>query len=601
MKAIFLPLDIIIYMYQILLTYQETMEIICSMKCGKKSYGLMHWVILFLILSGFISFASGFESSQLQWDEGVSDKLQRGGVISYMGYSVKVAAFPSPVESDKYKVEPEEPVEPFVGLNISKNGRFIDTAILVPGDSYIVSDGELKVTALELPSSMSTVWLYESYTPWAVIELSPRGTPGIEVFIDIEQDNYTSLYDTDIVATVEIENTGSADAVNVDMNIVTELHLKRGTLKYHYDMIEKGDSITETVVFMTPQLLEQKEYEILANVSGYDVKDISYTAEYQKDVTIEAEPLMGLTIRKSANNRIYLRDYAMISLLLKNNGKDDLKNVSITDSLPDGFRLISNTTLHWVANIPAGGEWDYRYQVKPQESNKDGVVFPSASAEFTVKEEFFSIESNQPKIKVYGPKIVLTKEANVSGIDLKETANVITVTVTAENTGNTPTRVLIRDVLPENATIISGNNTYEEFLESDREVSFNYSIRIDSTPPIILPPAAADYYELGTKGGKINTVSEEIVIDIEAPEEIMPEPTPEETEPEPTPEINVTLPAVNESSDDSTSSSTIEREFIAILNFIFGCDENSTSNNSLCNFSAVKIPFRYNSTREDFD
>ncbi len=571
------------------------------MNCGRKSYGLIHWAVIFLILSGFISSASGFEFSQLQWDEGVSGKLQRNGVISYEEYSVKVVAFPPPVESDRYRDVPSEPVDPFVGLKISKNGTSIDTAILMPGDSYITPDGELKVTALGLPSSLSTVWLYENYTPWAVIELTPRATPDIEVSIDIENDNYTSS--SDIVATVQIENTGYADAVNVDMRIATELQLIRGQLKYHYDKIENGDSITETITFTPPHLLEQEDYEIFANVSGYDVKDILYTAEYPAYVTIEAEPPIGLTVRKSANNRIYLRDYAMISLSLKNNGKEDLKNVSITDSLPDGFKLVGNTTLHWVANIPAGGEWDYRYQVKPLESNKDGVVFPSASAEFAIKEEFYNIESNQPKIKVYGPKIVLTKEANVSEIDPKETANVIMVTVTAENTGNAPTKVLVRDVLPENATVIEGNTTYEEFLESNNKVSFNYSIIIESSPPIKLPPATADYYELGTRGTKISNVSQELIIGIKAPEEILPEPAPEAIEPEPAPEINVTLPAVNGSSDNATDSSNLRSRFIAILNFIFGCDENSTGNNISydCNFSEMKMPFQYNSTKEDFD
>lgn len=567
------------------------------MNCGRKSCGLVHWVIIFLILSGFISSASGFEFSQLQWDEGVSGKLQRNGVISYKEYSVKVVAFPPPVESDRYRDVPSEPVDPFVGLKISKNGTTIDTAVLVPGDSYITPDGELKVTALGLPSSMSKEWLYESYAPWAIIELTPRATPDIEVFIDIEEDYATS---SDIIATVQIENTGFADAVNVDMSIATELQLKRGQLKYHYDKIETGDSITETIAFTPPHLLEQKEYGIFVNVSGYDVKDILYTAESETYVTIEA-PFLGLTIRKSANSKIYLRDNAMISLSLKNNGNNDLKNVSITDSLPDSFKLVGNATLDWVANIPAGGEWDYRYQVKPLESNKDGIVLPPASAEFTIKEEFFSIESNQPKIKVYGPNIVLTKQANVSEIDPKETVNVIMVTVTAENTGNAPTKVLVRDVLPENATIMNGNTTYEEFLESNNTASLNYSIIIESSPPIKLPPATADYYELGTRGAKISTASEEIVIGIKAPEEILPEPAPEAIETGPAPDINVTLPAVNGSSDNATDSSNIKREFIAILNFIFGCDENSSSSSDICNFSEIKMPSRYNSTREDFD
>ncbi|MCZ7394047.1 MAG: hypothetical protein O8C56_12100 [Candidatus Methanoperedens sp.] len=550
-----------------------------------KNMQAIKWVILFLILSGLISFASGSELSQLQWVQGVSGKLHRGEVLSYNGYSVEAVDFPMPVRSDKYKAEPEEPVQPFVGLNVSKNGSFIGTVVLGSGESYITPDSELQVTVTALPSQSAIEWLYESYSPWATIELDARGIPNINVLIDTNNDNYISLSDTDIVATVELENTGSADAINVDMNVATELPVTRGSLKYHYDTIKKGDSITETITFRPPYVLEQKDYDILANVTWYDVTDMFYTEKYQKTVTIAPEPKdTSLSISKSVDSKIYLGDNAMVSISLKNHIKDDLNNISVTDSLPDGFKPIGNTTLHWIANIPAGGDWDIHYLIKPQESNIDGVELPSAVAEFTIEKENYSIQSNQPKIIVYGPKIVLTKQADVSGMNPDET---VTVTVAAENTGSTPTEVLIKDVLPENAIIISGNTMYEAFLESNKKVSFNYSIRIGASPPIRLPPATANYFEPGNKGGQISTVSQEPIITgtKKVPEEILPEPTPEETTPEPTheptpeptSEINVTVPAINESSGNSTSSNNNKQEINDILNFLFGCDTNSSS------------------------
>jgi uncharacterized repeat protein (TIGR01451 family) len=548
-----------------------------------KNMQAIKWVILFLILSGLISFASGSELSQLQWTQGVSGKLQRGEVISYNVYSVEAVDFPMPVRSDKYKAVPEEPVQPFVGLNILKNGSIIGTVVLGSGESYITPDSELQVTVTELPSPSAAEWLYESYSPWATIELDPRGTPNINVLIDTNNDNYISLSDTDIVATVQLENTGSADAINVDINVATELPLTRGSLKYHYDTIKKGDSIAETITFRPPYVLEQKEYYISANVSWYDVKEIFYTEKYQKNVTIAPEPkITSLSISKSVDNKIYLGDNAMVSISLKNHRKDDLNNISVTDSLPYGFKLIGNTTLQWIANIPAGGDWDIHYLMKPQESNIEGVELPSAVAEFTINKENYSIQSNQPQIKVYGPNIVLTKQADVSEMNPDET---VTVTVVAENTGNTPTEVLIKDALPENAIIVSGNTTYETFLESNKKVSFNYSIRIDSSQPIRLPPATANYFELGNTGGQISTVSQEFIIgNQKVPEEILSEPTPEETTPEPTyepkseptSEINVTVPAINESSGNSTSSNNNEQEINDILNFLFGCDTNSS-------------------------
>lgn len=478
------------------------------------SSGLFRVVIIFMI-PGLVSSAQAFEISQLQWDTGATVKLHRGEVFTYKWYSIEAVIFPPPVESDRYKDIPAEPVEAYVGLNISKNGSFIDTAVLGLEESYILPDGELKVTAKQLPSKTASEWLYESYAPWATIELSPRGTPVLEVLVETDKDKYSSS--SEIAATVQLENTGTADAINVDMRIDTELPIRKGSLKYHYDRVKKGESVTETITFSSPLLLEQKDYGILANVSSYDAKDIYYTAEHQKIITIAAEPEQGLSIRKSANNRIYLKDYAMISLSLENNRNENLKNVSISDSLPKNFKLAGNITLHWVVDIPAGGDWDFRYLVKPQEPNKDGIVLPSATAEYKIRKELYRIRSTQPRIRVYGPKIVLMKYTNVSEIEPNETAAVLTVTVTAENTGNTPTKVLIKDRLPENATIASGNTTREEFLEANRKVSFNYSVIIESAPPIRLPPASADYYELGAIGEKISVSSNEPVIGIRVP------------------------------------------------------------------------------------
>ncbi len=559
------------------------------------NYGLIRKVVIFLIFSWFISSASAFETSQLQWGEGVSGKLQLGEVISYMDYSVKIVMFPPPVESDKYRSVPIEPVEPFVGLNISKNGSFINTAILIPGDTYIVPDGGLKVTAIALPAKNSEEWLFESYAPWATIKLSPRGTPNIEVSVATDKNEYISSSATEIDATVTIKNTGLADAVNVHMYIDTELQIKRGSLKYHYERIKKGETITSTITFSSPILNEKKSYGILANMSGYDVMDISYAAKFQKTVSIAPEPLKMPSLRKSTNSKIYLKDYAMVSLSLKNNEKYDLKNVSITDYLPDGFRLVGNNSLHWAVDIPAFGEWENRYLMKPQIPDKDGIVLPAATAEFFMKKEYYIIRSNQPEIVVYGPKIVVNKQADVSEIN---PGDAVTVTVTAENEGSTPTMVVIRDELPEKVTIISGSTALEGYLEANKKISFSYTLKVNSEEPVKLPPANAEYFELGTKGGKINTASQELEIRIksqsEAPVAAV-EPTPIAGSPGNSSNVVTGLdePVSNEPNveprpepaQDAVSKETSD-EVNIILKFLLGCDDNNNSRiaYSACNF-----------------
>ncbi len=541
----------------------------------------IQWVMIFLIFSGVVSLASAsvVDTSQYQWGNGTSGTLTRGEEMTYMGYTVKVVAFSAPVESGKYDERPAEPVLPFVGMNISKNGIFIGSAALGQGESYVVPDGELKVTAEQLPSQDASEWLYESYNPWATLSLDPRGTPLIEVSLGTDSDEYSSSSAGEIEATVTLENTGSADAINVDLNLNTGLEVKKGNLKYHYDKLKKGESVTNTITFSIPVLMERKYYTLSANVSGYDVKDIPYTQDFSTTILIIPEPLESPILRKSTNPKIYLKDYAMVTLSLKNNANYDLENVSINDSIPAGFKLVGNQSLHWVTNISANGEWDFRYLIKPQKANKGGIALPAATAEFLTRKEYYIIKSNQPEITINGPRISLKKQTDVS--EIRPGDNVI-VKIVAQNEGNTPTKVSIKDKLPKEGTLVKGGTSYEEFLEANKTVSFSYTITINSEKPVKLPPAVAEYFELGTVGEKISAKSKEVEINIKNPDEIATDlPTPE-VPPEilETPIIdldNSTDSKEINGSDGFVSNAGNESIIYSILKYLLGCDNNTGS------------------------
>ncbi|MCZ7380307.1 MAG: hypothetical protein O8C64_01840, partial [Candidatus Methanoperedens sp.] len=246
----------------------------------------------------------------------------------------------------------------------------------------------------------------------------------------------------------------------------------------------------------------------------YDVKEHPYTTESENTISVLTEPEVSLSINKSANDRIYLKDFAIVSLSVKNNAKDDLKNVSVTDYVPDGFKLTNNNSLHWVFDLPAMGYWDFHYLIKPQVPDPDGIILPSAIAEFTQNNEFYAVKSNEVAVVVYGPNIVLTKKSDVSEINPND---IVTVTVVARNTGSTPTRVTVRDTLPPEATIVSGSTSTDAYLEANNEVRFSYALKINSKKQIKLPRATAEYYELGSKGAKISAESQDLVIKIKPP------------------------------------------------------------------------------------
>jgi uncharacterized repeat protein (TIGR01451 family) len=554
---------------------------------------LVKIVVVYMIISGFINLGLADDVSQLQWVEGTSGRLLRGEAISYSGYTVKVIDFPAPVKSG-YSGTPAESVQPFVGISISKNGIHINTTMLMQGDSFIVPDGELKVMAKLLPSKEATEWVYETYAPWVDIQFFLRGTPELEVSVETDYNEYTSSANTEISASVTISNTGSADAQNVNMEISTPLPLKRGILKYDYVSIKKGESITNRITFATPIITELNNYEILASATGYDARDIFYTSQSSKTIVIAPEPEQIPTIRKSVNAKIYLEEYAMVTLNFKNNANYEIKNVSITDTLPSGFKLLSNNSLQWLVNIPANGEWDARYLIKPEEVNRDGAVLPPANAEFRTNREYYSIQSDQPRLIVHGPKISLTKQIDVSSIHPGDT---VIVKVSAENVGSTPTKVSITDQLPSEGTLISGATSLDDFLEATRVASFTYSLIINSEQPIKLPPASAEYNLLDAKSGKLIAFSNEPEIGIKSQESEQVEdvlndsPSSEISEasaPAPTPEFPFT-PIIEDEEPvlQETPSPEIKQvpvthvEIQDILDMIFGCSNATTNESSI--------------------
>jgi len=550
-----------------------------------------------IVIMGFVSFTQATEYDEFQWTEGVSGTLHRGENLTYKGYTVTVIGMPGPVESDKYNQVPSEPVEPFVGLNISKNGTFMNTTVLMQGGDFTLSDGELKVIVNQLPPKNSTVWLYESYNPYATIQLKPRGIAGLEVTVEANA-QYTSSTATDIIATLSVKNPGTAYLLNVNVDVSTKLQIKRGDTDYYFDMIKPRETITKSMVFSIPMVAEKKSFEIAANATGYDTRDVLYKARGTKMINIIPEPVIIPTLKKTVNQKTYLKDNVMVSLTLKNNAKYELKNVSITDSTANNFNVVGNNSLHWAVNISAFGEWDAHYLIKPEVPN-NGIDLPAASAEFTLNNEYYMIQSNRPKIVVYGPLIVLTKQSNAQDIN---PGDKVTITVEGVNTGSTPTNVIINDHLPLGMDVESGTTTKEEYLEAGKKVSVSYVIKIDSKDPVTLPPATAEFFELGMKGTKMKTSSSELTIRIKpvvTPAPVIDTPpagsSGSTVEPEVT-ENNVAIPApetpvIYEIPAGPQREKISSGKIDSVINLLLGCD---ASNNSAftalaCNF-VRKIP-----------
>ncbi len=478
---------------------------------------MKRFVVLLIILWFASSFTvAAFTTDEIEWAPAVEGTLYKGNNITNLPYTVKAVQFPSPVrgfKNFKGEIIPETAVNPMVYLEVYKNGNFLKEVLLsTQSEAELDPDYEFKISATGFLSGNSKEWVMEYYKPWAKVAISLRGKPKLNVTVTTEKASYTSSSDQVITAKVDIKNNGDAIAENVDVILNSDgLALRGGNpgqLHQVYLELKKGESKSYEVAFLVPEVASQKTYNLSADTKCFDVKDLEYRSTGSVSITVSPKNNYFSVSKAVSKNRIYLSDIIMVRLNVANNGAMDMTDIILTDSINPNFELKSNTSLTWNIPVLKPGEWkDIGYSIKPLETNINGFTFPESNAQFKVNNKQYNISSNSSTVIVNGPKIIINKTTD------KQIANIsddVTVTVKIQNTGNIPTRIEVKDFIPENLSLVSGSTSLEStFLELNTSLGFSYIIRINTGENIELPAAIANYTGVEYRGMTRSSVKSE--------------------------------------------------------------------------------------------
>lgn len=457
--------------------------------------------IICLIVAG-IAVPASATSVDLQWAEPVSSTMHIGDSINVGYYSVEASQFHKPmlgVRNINGSIVPRDDFEPGVMLELYKNGTLVNEFTLTQYDSsFITDDEEVMVSLDEIMPEHNKKWVYEYFDPWAVIDVQLRGLPGLNISIDTDENTYTSHRDKKILLNIKVSNEGDGDASNVSVNVYPDsLDLYNGNneeLKLHYTELKVDDEETSKLELEVPEnILEIQKYILTVTVSGYDRKEIYYENFEYKVIAIV--PPDDFILSKYIRDRIYLSETAEVILKITNSGVFDVTNISVHDTIPVDFILISDSSLDWdIPRLNAGEEIVVgSYEIKPLETDRDGFLLPSSVAYYTINDRQFFVESDAPKVIVNGPKIIVEK--NVRG-DTNAGSD-IEVTTVVYNIGNAPTKISLTDQIPPEAILISGDTSLPlKYLDPDDFLTLSYVISIYSEGNYTLPPAEAEYYDI---------------------------------------------------------------------------------------------------------
>lgn len=485
-------------------------------------------IVITSIINSIIPFvfaqSSSFSKGDIEWADAISGTLYKDDVLKNGNYSVKVVQFPGPVFGIKDITGnwiPETDVDPMALLNVYKDDKLIkEVGIKLNDEPFIDEEYEVKISATNFPDKKAKEWIYQFYHPWVELSVQLRGKPKLDVSITTDKDEYTSYSDQIIEVNVSVTNSGEAFAkdIAVDLN-VGDLKLMGGDISeshHNFYRLEKGNSQTFQIKLLVPDfLIEEKTYDLSANASGYDLKDIKYDSETEtKSVDIMASHTY-FTINKGVKDNMFLRDIATVRITIANGGIYDVSDINIRDGVNENFQLIDingnwsgnknngdgnnntyyeNKTIFWnISTLKPGKEWSTSYTMRPLNVNLDGFTIPSAIAEFTVRNKHYSVPSENINIVVNGPLITLDKIIDKENVKMGED---VRITIRINNIGDIATKILVKDTLADNVTIISGNLTNSVYVEPNIPQEFSYIIKMDTDEEVKLPAAVANYTDM---------------------------------------------------------------------------------------------------------
>ena len=448
---------------------------------------LRYLVIIVLVISNLAMIVQAWEEDDIKWAKDKTGTLYWGDKLENGNFTVEAYDFPRTDHKGNIGTR-------FVGIKLYENDELVVTESLGIFDNFIY-DGEIRVTADNLMQSADIHWQDDTYNPWATVRMELRGIPELKVTVTTNKDTY-KLTNSRISATIKVNNCGDAALEDVELDIDMDglkFHhsCTNKTIHYTYDSIDNSETITQNIEFEIPSHMKDTVHNITVRIKGIGLKEEEYSFSGSKEITI----LNMITLAKTIDDSIFMKDNTFVHLTVINYGSYGVKNIELTDTLGEYFELISDPPLQWNFDIKAGETKDYKYNIRALKTNKNGYELDKAWAKWDVGGITYNQSSNSPEIIVHGSKIILTKTVNPSKVDIN---GEVTVTVTATNSGDVRASVEIFDnsPLPDNVVLVSGDTFIEEVLGEDESVSLSYVVSGNTEGVYKLPKAIAKFNDL---------------------------------------------------------------------------------------------------------
>lgn len=460
--------------------------------------------VLIIIFFLFSCHALAYELDDIEWsDTKLTGKtLHWGGTLTAGEYTVKAEDFDE---------------GGLVSIAIYRDGVLKDRSPVKSGFGFEYRDTEkgddIRIFVKSMDLNIDE-WTGNMEDPTAAVEVYERGEPEMDITIKPESDEYDprSVSYKFIEATISIKNEGDAQACNMDVDIdVDGMKVADGKLNCSYSSVDEDEVLDSIDIKLEiPHYWKETDVDINVTTKSEDINgDIIENTETE---TITVLPAAELIITKTVADEIYIDQTAHVSVNIWNKGIYDINSVIVSDEETGNFEVQgsvgNNITLSFSPDETKSQVFEY--SLKPVKTGK--FTIPSTTATFTDPDgQTHTFTSDESTIEVNGPDINVTKTVSPESISPGDSA---TVKVTVKNQGNRDASVVTKETIPQGATYVSGDLTFDDVIAKRKSYSYSYVIRADDIGELELPETTASFIDMEDyKGEKISNKPVLTVID----------------------------------------------------------------------------------------
>ena len=306
---------------------------------------------------------------------------------------------------------------------------------------------------------------------------------------------------SEISINFSITNEGKAALRNVTLivngNNESELPLllSGDSLKYELPDLKANDTNIINVRFRAPSV-GKRNFTIFAIVTGNDVFGRAYNATDSTHITVRPFADKMIEVKKYLPEKIYMGDFAYVSLYINNNWGINVSGINLTEDIPEGFERLDDLYSRNLTNFtlrPYESRF-VEYKLRPK---KPGIyTFPAGSsivewgygAGYGAGVEGGIEYNNKSNILIVnGPYVELRKTGTIKGDN-------IVIKIDARNIGDMTAIVRLRDTFSKNGTAVKSL-----VVRPSSTASFSYNINRSnvtiSDGEVILPHANAVVFD----------------------------------------------------------------------------------------------------------